>query len=45
MAWRDMLETHLDTFWPGYAEVFEKIRDIKEPVSAEEFDERAGHVP
>ena len=39
VVWRDRLETHLDTIWPGYAEVYENIRDIKEPVSAEEFEE------
>ena len=36
-AWRDRLELHLDTVWPGLAEVFEKIRDAKEPLSPRQF--------
>ena len=37
VAWRDRLELHLDTVWPGLAEVFEKIRDAKEPLTTTQF--------
>ena len=36
-AWRDRLEIHLDAVWPGLADVFEKIRDEKEPLTSEQF--------
>ena len=29
---------HLDTVWPGHADVFEKIRDAKAPLTSEQFD-------
>ena len=38
VAWRDCLAMHLDTVWLGLAEVFEKIRDAKEPLNSEQFD-------
>ena len=37
VAWRDRLEMHLDPVWPGLAEVFEKIRDAKEPLTPHAF--------
>ena len=37
VAWRVRLEMHLDTVWPALAEVFEKIRDAKEPLSSDDF--------
>ena len=37
VAWRDRFELHLDTVWPGLAEVFEKIRDAKEPLTTIQF--------
>ena len=37
VAWQDRLELHLDTVWPGLAQVFEKIRDAKEPLNSEQF--------
>ena len=38
IAWRDRLEMHLDTVWPGLGEVLEKIRDAKAPLTSEQFD-------
>ena len=37
VAWRDRLEMHLDSVWPGLADVFEKIRDAKEPLTPSAF--------
>ena len=36
---RELPETHLVTIWPGYTHLFGNIRDIKEPVTQEKFDE------
>ena len=38
VAWRDRVEMHLDTVWPGLADVFENIRDEKELLTSEQFD-------
>jgi hypothetical protein len=37
VAWRDRLEMHLDSVWPGLADVFEKIRVGKEPLDTRAF--------
>ena len=42
IAWRDKLELHLDTVWPGLGDVFEKIRDAKEPIDELEFNRLVG---
>lgn len=37
VEWHDRLEMHLDTLWPGLAEVFDKIRDATGTLGAEDF--------
>ena len=38
VAWRLRLEMHMDAVWPGLADVLEKIRGKKAPVTTYEFD-------
>ena len=38
VAWRDRLAMHLHAVWPGLADLFEKIRDAKEPLDSEQSD-------